>query len=93
MEISSHITNFSHPQRNIPLNQEKPKENPGDKDRVNMSNEALLLTEALRGAQNAPDIREDKVAELKAAIEGGTYNINARLIAERLASEETSLFI
>lgn len=93
MEISPRISNFGNPQINPLLNQEKPRENPAGKDVVNMSDEALLLTEALRGAQNAPDIREDKVARLKAAIESGTYDVNARLIAEKLASEETSLFI
>lgn len=93
MEISPRATNFNGPQMSALIHQDKPKARGVDRDVANMSNEALLLTEALRGAQNAPDIRDDKVAELKSAIESGTYNINARLLAEKIASEETSLFI
>lgn len=72
---------------------ENAPKNAASQDTVSVSDEALLLTESLRSAQSAPDIREDKVASLKAAIESGTYNINARLIAEKIAAEETSLFI
>ena len=78
---------------NASIHQEAAMDEHRGSDAVNMSHDALLLTEAIRAAQNAPDIRQEKVDALKAAIENGTYDINAKLIAERIANEETSLFI
>ena len=31
-----------------------------------------------------PEVRESKVAELRAAIEGGTYQVSSREVAEKL---------
>lgn len=93
MEISSTSSNMVNSQFGPQLGQPAENIQPAEKDKISMSREALLLTEALRAAQNAPDVRTDKVASLKSAIENGTYNINARLIAERIAVEEISIFI
>ena len=53
-----------------------------------VANNALLLTEALRSAQNAPDVRSEKVAELRAKIEAGTYKIDAAQIAMALIRDD-----
>ena len=61
-------------------------------DTISVSRDALLLTEARRTAQNAPDVRADRVAELRAQVADGTYTIDAPAIAGSLVREEPSLF-
>ncbi|MDR2054899.1 MAG: flagellar biosynthesis anti-sigma factor FlgM [Desulfovibrio sp.] len=61
-------------------------------DRVSVSQDALLMTEARRTAQNAPDVRADKVEELRSQIANGTYKPDSRLVAESLIREEPGLF-
>lgn len=52
---------------------------------------ALLYTQALRGAQNAPDIRAEKVAELKERIASGLYEVDAKAIALALVKDECEI--
>lgn len=61
-------------------------------DRVSLSPEAKLRTEALTSALNAPDIRQAKVAELKSRVESGTYVADNTAIASKLLQEEPGLF-
>ncbi|MBO4300891.1 MAG: flagellar biosynthesis anti-sigma factor FlgM [Desulfovibrio sp.] len=61
-------------------------------DRVTVSQDALLLTEARRTAQNTPDVRTDKVESLRIQVANGTYKPDSRLIAENLVREESWLF-
>lgn len=61
-------------------------------DTVNVSHDALLLTEAVRTAKNTPDTRAEKVESLRAQVESGTYTIDARKIAASLVREEHALF-
>ncbi|MBQ9405623.1 MAG: flagellar biosynthesis anti-sigma factor FlgM [Desulfovibrio sp.] len=61
-------------------------------DTVTVSQDALLLTEARRTAQNTPDVRADKVASLRIQVANGTYKPDSRLIAENLVREEPWLF-
>jgi negative regulator of flagellin synthesis FlgM len=51
---------------------------------VKWSANAKLADEALAIAKNSPDIRSDKVAALKAAIQSGTYKIDSKGIADRM---------
>lgn len=61
-------------------------------DTISVSRDALLLTEARRAAQNTPDVRADRVEELRAQVANGTYTVDARVLAETLVREEPSLF-
>lgn len=61
-------------------------------DTVSVSQDALLLTEARRAAQNAPDIRSDKVEALRVQVANGTYTPDSKLIAAGLIREEPGLF-
>lgn len=61
-------------------------------DTVTVSQDALLLTEARRTAQNTPDVRADKVESLRIQVANGTYRPDSRLIAENLIREEPWLF-
>lgn len=62
-------------------------------DRVSLSSEAKLRTEAHRAAQDAPDIRREKVEALKAQIAAGEYEIDSRKIAENLVKEDLDLLM
>lgn len=61
-------------------------------DTVSVSQDALLLTEARRTAQNTPDVRADKVESLRIQVANGTYKPDSRLIAAGLVREEPGLF-
>lgn len=56
------------------------------------ASDGLLFTAALREAHNAPDLREDKIKAIKAAIANGTYAPDARKIALALVRDEMDLF-
>ncbi|MEW6056014.1 MAG: flagellar biosynthesis anti-sigma factor FlgM [Bdellovibrionota bacterium] len=56
-------------------------------DKVAISGRAKDAARAKEVASSAPDVDEAKVARLKAAIEGKSYNIDADKIADRLVDE------
>ena len=61
-------------------------------DAVSVSNEARVLSDAniaLEAVKNAPDIREDKVAEVKKKFEDPSYINNAllELVADRILDD------
>ncbi len=51
-------------------------------DAVSMSSMGLEIGKAMQALSGIPDIRASRVAELKAQIEAGTYNVPGRDIAE-----------
>jgi negative regulator of flagellin synthesis FlgM len=51
---------------------------------VELSTRSRELHEALRAAKAAPDVRADVVADVKARIDNGTYNVDATSIAHRM---------
>ena len=59
------------------------KANKGN-DTVEISNVAKTFQAARAAVAAASDVRTDKVAKLKAAIEEGTYSISGKDIAEKL---------
>ncbi|EGY24805.1 MAG TPA: flagellar biosynthesis anti-sigma factor FlgM [Desulfovibrio sp.] len=61
-------------------------------DRVSLSDEAKLRTEAYSAALAAPDVRQEKVDALKSKVESGEYQVDSRAVAEKLLKEEQDLF-
>ena len=53
-------------------------------DVVELSERARLAARATELAQAAPEVRQDKVAEIRASLGAGTYNPSARVVAEAL---------
>ena len=51
---------------------------------VSMSSAGQEIGKALGALNAVPDIRADRVAELKAKIESGEYNVSGRDVAESL---------
>lgn len=62
-------------------------------DKVSFSDEGRLRTEAYKEAMNAPEVRKDKVAAIKAQIASGEYEIDSKKIAEGILRDEIDLFI
>ena len=56
-------------------------------DTVKISEEARTLQEAQKATENATDIEVKKVAEIKAQIEKGNYQINAPNIAKNMVND------
>jgi negative regulator of flagellin synthesis FlgM len=61
-------------------------------DRVTLSDSAKLVSVATRTAQETPEVRADKVAELKAQVQAGTYQPDSKKIAEKMLTMESDLF-
>ena len=56
-------------------------------DRVRLSNGAREVREAIQVMNELPDVRSEKVTELKAQIEQGTYQPDGRRIAFHLLKQ------
>jgi len=56
-------------------------------DTVVISDAAKRIQEAQKQIQAIPDVRADKVAEIRNQIENGTYQINADQIAGKMIKE------
>jgi negative regulator of flagellin synthesis FlgM len=60
-------------------------------DVVTVSPEAALLTQAHRAAGAAPEIRQEKVKDIKERLAAGTYAPDSRTIARKLLESEALL--
>ena len=60
-------------------------------DRVSVSPEAMMRTEAYKAANAAPEVRQEKVDALKEQVSSGTYKMDSRNIAKRLLESDTFL--
>ena len=61
-------------------------------DRVTLSDGAKLVSQATHEAQEAPEVRTDKVAALKAQVDAGTYQPDSKKIATKMLTMESDLF-
>ena len=53
-------------------------------DKVEISQFGRDYQVAKQAVQNASDVREDKIADIKAMMSAGTYNISAQALADKL---------
>ncbi|HOJ52680.1 MAG TPA: flagellar biosynthesis anti-sigma factor FlgM [Syntrophales bacterium] len=62
-------------------------ESPGlvPEDKVSISAQSRDINIARGAIENLPEIREDRVAEIKKAVESGTYQVDADKLADKLA--------
>jgi len=67
-----------------PKPEAQPAAKAGKADSVEISEQARELARAQQAVEAAPDVRADKVAELKKQIEEGTYNVPAEALADKL---------
>ncbi|MCM2322874.1 MAG: flagellar biosynthesis anti-sigma factor FlgM [Oligoflexia bacterium] len=55
--------------------------------KTEISSRAKELAKAKEVATSAPDVREEKIAALKAKIAAGKYNVNPEAVADRMVDE------
>jgi negative regulator of flagellin synthesis FlgM len=63
---------------------EQPEKQQKKADTVVLSDMAKTVQEAQTQLESIPDVREDKVAELREQIENGTYEIDAEKLADKM---------
>lgn len=57
------------------------------KDTVQLSGRSKEVQKVREAATEAPEVRESRVAELKSAIQAGTYNVRGEQVASRMLAE------
>ncbi|BDQ35421.1 flagellar biosynthesis anti-sigma factor FlgM [Pseudodesulfovibrio portus] len=73
--------------------QEAAKSSGESADRVVLSSEARLRGAALQTASEAPDVRREKVDELKRKVKDGTYQPDLKKAAANLLREDLDLLV
>lgn len=53
-------------------------------DEIKLSSEARFFNVAKSALQELPETREEKIAELREAIQSGTYDVNLEELAEKI---------
>ena len=66
---------------------EQPEKQPVKADTVELSDMGKRVQEAHKQLENIPDIREDKVAQLKEQVENGTYQPDAEEVADKMIKD------
>ena len=61
-----------------------PADGTGKGDEVRLSEFSKDVQKVQEGLQKVEDVRQEKVKELKAKIEAGTYNVSGKDIAEKM---------
>ena len=56
-------------------------------DKVELSQEAKRVQEAKKLMESIPDIREEKIAKVRAQIENGTYQVEEKKLAAKMIKE------
>lgn len=56
-------------------------------EEVNLSTKARDIQQLRDAVSQIPDVREDKVRELKDQVDRGAYDVNGQKIAEKMVSE------
>jgi negative regulator of flagellin synthesis FlgM len=72
---------------NVGTPDNKPEKTAVKADTVVISDAAKRVQEARRQLDDIPDVREDKVSQLRSQIQNGTYEINADKIAGKMIKE------
>ena len=60
-------------------------------DKIEISKEAKDYQIAKQAVKNAPDIREDKVSDMKTRLESGTYNVSNSDLVDKLLDKYFAL--
>ncbi len=63
------------------------KSSGGDRDKISLSGKAQEINELKALINDLPDIRTEKVEQLKKAIDTGSYNIDSYKVAEKMLEE------
>jgi len=56
-------------------------------EKVDLSTKAKDIQQAKNALSKLPDVRDEKVQEIKSQVDKGTYNVNAEKIADKMVKE------
>ena len=59
----------------------------GSEDRTTFKSDSASVSSLVSQAMNSPEIRQDRVDQLKQAISGGQYKLDPRAIADAMIDE------
>ena len=79
--------NQVHERNKVDAPENKPENAAVKSDTVVISDAARRVQEARRQLDEIPDVREDKVAQLRNQIQNGTYEIDSEKIASKMIKE------
>jgi len=79
--------------KDVRSSQESVKTSGEAADRVVLSSEARLRGAALQTAKEAPDVRREKVDELKRQVKDGTYRPDLKKAAANLIRDDLDLLV
>lgn len=60
-------------------------------DTVSLSDSAKALAAAREAVKNTPDVREQKVADIKQSVTDGTYQVSSQVLAKKMLSGTNNL--
>jgi negative regulator of flagellin synthesis FlgM len=83
-KVSTQRSNGAAPATSTPVT-------PVRQDTVELSDTARALKAADAQIANTPDVDSDKVARIKAAIDDGSYSIDAERVAEKMINFESMM--
>ena len=86
INIDAYVNNINDKQK-AENTSEKAEKNVAKTDTVNISDAAKEIQEVRRELDNVPDVRAEKVEQLKNQIENGTYEIKSEEIAEKMLKD------
>ena len=86
INIDAYVNNINDKQK-AENTSEKAEKNVAKTDTVNISDAAKEIQEVRKDLDNIPDVRADKVEQLKNQIENGTYEIKSEEIAEKMLKD------
>jgi negative regulator of flagellin synthesis FlgM len=86
IQIDAYV-NQVHDKNKVDPSPSKLDKAPAKTDTVVISDAAKRIQEIRNQLDEIPDVREEKVAQLKNQIENGTYQINPDKIAEKIIKE------
>jgi len=89
LNIDAYVNNINDKQKTDNAS-DKAETNVAKTDTVNISDTAKEIQEVRKQLDEIPDVRTEKVQQLKNEIENGTYKIKSEEIAEKMLRE--SLF-
>ncbi len=71
-------------QENSPVN----KNSKQNEDSMQISSRGMFLKEIQTELARTPEVRQEKVAEIKEAIDSGNYQVDSRQLARKLLDQE-----
>ena len=73
-------------QKNVPIREKEVKEGTEARvsDQVTLSPKGAEINRLLNLLEEIPDVREEKIAQIKEKIENGTYYVSGEMVAEKI---------